>query len=256
MYFLLRVIMFAVADNWFKFACPMNDLIFFMGFQIVPTNDLLLRQQTQQIGDLNCGCCHSRKGTYVVSLNRLEIYPLSPNISAVSKYICCLQKISAVSKKYLLSPILHLLSPTSNLLSPKISTVSILISAVSNLVSLVSINICCLHPHIFCLQTRVSCLHKYLLSPKICSAPEISLKFAIFIRISTQDFLQLRLSCVGPIPFTSHVHPDSDQSSPLIPGFTRNIQSSIHQSQSSLGRSPNKFALPHLTTQNPNSPHS
>src|SRR3989338_1334802 len=39
---------------------------------------------------------------------------------------------------------------------------------------------------------------------------------------------------VGPIPFTSHVHPDSDQSSP---GFTRNIQSYIHQSQSSLGKS-------------------
>src|SRR3989338_1498493 len=151
MYFLLRVIMFAVADNWFKFACSMNDLIFFMGFQIVPTNDLLLRQQTQQIGDLNCGCCHSRKGTYVVSLNRLEIYPLSPNISAVSKYICCLQKISAVSKKYLLSPILHLLSPS--------------VSAVSNPESLVSKNINCLHPHICCLQPRVSCLQKYQLSP-------------------------------------------------------------------------------------------
>ena len=158
MYFLLRVIMFAVADNWFKFACPMNDLIFFMGFQIVPTNDLLLRQQTQQIGDLNCGCCHSRKGTYVVSLNRLEIYPLSPNISAVSKYICCLQKISAVSKKYLLSPILHLLSPILHLLSPSVS-------AVSNPESLVSKNINCLHPHICCLQPRVSCLQKYQLSP-------------------------------------------------------------------------------------------
>src|SRR3989338_4299606 len=45
-------------------------------------------------------------GTYVVSLNRHEIlYLLSPKISAVSKNIYCLQKISSVS---LVSKAIHL----------------------------------------------------------------------------------------------------------------------------------------------------